>query len=160
MPQKCFIKPNRTKDRPFSERDVARVMCRVVRAGGSRARIETEYKKVCLNEKPKKSQAEEALEQGMQALEANTLELENAWNLFNLTNEIVALLVTLIPLFRLLRVASQLLRLGRLTARLGTNTVSARMDAIRQQQAANAEVFKILQQAAANEARFRLTGTR
>lgn len=150
MPLKCFEKPNRTKLRPFGARDAARIMCRVTRAGGSKAEIEAHYKKICTKAPSRKSQAQEALQAAESALVDNNISLDLAFRDFQVINGLVqglGLALTFVPgIARFFRIGPQALNLL-ITARMGTLT---------RQQAANADTMAIIRQAAANEERFRI----
>lgn len=148
MPLKCFNKPNRSEPRPFDALDAAKIMCRVVRAGGSKAQIEAHYKRICVDAPEKRtSEALEAMEAAMQAIEANNVNLNEAFQIFQIVNGIlnaIALLGLIIPVARPLRLVAVAARV----------TVQTRMTSITSQIASNDATFVILQQAAANEARF------
>lgn len=48
MPIVCIERPNRTRVRKFTEKDAGRIVCRVVREGGDRKKLEEEIKQ-CLD---------------------------------------------------------------------------------------------------------------
>lgn len=152
MPIKCAYKPNRRTARRFGERDAARIVCRVVRAGGSKARIDQLYRSICTEAPSRKSAAEEALEQAAQAIDTNSAELLSAYEAFQLVNLVLNTLLalgTVIPVLRPVRVAAQ----------AGRTAINVRLASITAQRAANDVTARSLRQAAANEGRFRLTGT-
>jgi hypothetical protein len=162
MPQHCHYRPNRTEPRRFSERDAARIICRVMADGGTIAGITARWQEMCGDRRPRpKSAAEAALELAMANIDQNNATLTGAYDTFNIINAIINALFAVLPLFRLIRGVAALARLTRTAERIaGPGIVQANLTNITTQQASNAAAYRIIQQAAANEARFRLTGTR
>jgi hypothetical protein len=153
MPVECKYRPNRSEVRPFAERDAARIICRVVRAGGSKARIDRLYHEICTDPRgrPQKSAAQAALEHAIANIEANNAELEEAYRMFQIVNLIAQLALQLIPYTRLAQFISRFVAVAN---RLPSNIVAAKLDTITAQRAANDAALRILRQAAANESRF------
>lgn len=155
MTLRCVNRPNRSKPRKFAERDAARIVCRVVRAGGSKARIDRLYLQVCAEPKgrPQKSAAEAALDLAADQLQASTDELGDAYRLFQIVNGLVSLVLQLIPFTR---VANIFTRLFARANQLPQSLLVAKMETIQRQVAANDAAIRIARQVAANEARFRI----
>lgn len=148
MPVVCRFKPVRSGPRRFTEVDAARIMCKVVRGGGSRARIEAEFRRRCVDAPQRRSsEAQQALELSAQVIQENTVELDATFRYFQVVNGLLAALALIglvLPILRPVRIAAQLARVAT-TARLTSN---------RAQAAANERTFGIVQRAAENEARF------
>ena len=155
MTVRCVNRPNRSKPRRFAERDAAKIVCRVVRAGGSKARIDRLYLQVCAEPKsrPQKTAAEAALELAATELQSNNDELRDAYRLFQIVNGLISLLLQLIPFTRIANVFARVFASAR---RLPPSLLAAKMDTIQAQIARNDAAFNIVRQAAANEARFRI----
>lgn len=138
----------------FKERDAARIVCRVVRAGGSKARIDQLFRVICKESPPqRKTAAEAALEAAIANIEANSGELDNAFLLFQIANGIMTLLFNVIPFLRLPGLVARLVARSR---GLPPSVIEAQMANIVAQRASNDAMIRLLRQAAANEARFRL----
>ena len=45
MPKVCYIKPNRTKPRRYTEKDAGRIVCRVLSQGGDAVKLRQEIEK-------------------------------------------------------------------------------------------------------------------
>lgn len=146
----CRWVPRRTRKRVYTAADAARIACRVTRSGkGTFADITARYRTVCAGERPKASEAEIALEKAATALEDNNTVLDNAWNLFNFINGLIAALA-------LLGLVVPQARFARFLTGSGAATVAAAMTTITARVAANQATYAIVRQAAANAARFRI----
>src|ERR1044072_1912100 len=153
--QVCVLRPNRAKERHFTERDAAKILCHVVRKHhGSRARFETEFRKVCQDAPERKSAAEAALELAVAQLESDNEEWLSAFHLSQIVNGILSILFAALPFLRL---PGTIARLVSRAKGLPPGDVPAIMERIVLQRAANERPILILRQAAANEARFRLS---
>lgn len=155
MPQKCFFKPIRTKQRRYSARDAARITCYATRAGASKAQIDTLYAEICKQPSQRRSNsaAAEALELAASNIQSNSDELRDAFQLFQVVNGLISLIFTLVPVLRL---PSAIARLFSRSNSLPNGLVAAKMDVIQAQLARNDQAFRIVQQAAANEREFLL----
>jgi hypothetical protein len=164
---KCSYKPTRTVARIFKERDAARILCRVVRSGGSKKKVDQLYERICLNQRPRrdeKSEAEIAMEIAITELANSNEDLDSNYRAFEIAN---GLIEAVVPLFKVLRVAKILQKAVKLFGKtqekvdsVPPGLFSAKLGQIKQQIAANQDTMVILRQAASNEARFRMTGTR
>jgi len=147
---KCRWVPRRTRDRVFTVADAARIMCRVVRAGGTRAEIEARYRVVCAGEQRRdRTAAEAAMEAAMVNIQAQDAVNDQTYRMFQLINGLlnaISLLGLVLPQARAFRLVSV----------AGRTSVQNQMGQIVQQQAANNSTYKILQQAAANERAYRM----
>lgn len=150
---KCRWVPRRTRQRRYTAQDAARIVCRVTRDGGTLADVVARYRVVCAGERPEdRTAAEQALAAAQANILANESVLGDAYRTFQLINgllSVVALLGRIIPA----------LRVHSLAAAGARQSIAAQSQQIQQQQAANQSTFAIVQRAAANEARFRQTGT-
>lgn len=155
MPLKCTFRPNRSFPRRFTERDAARIICEAIRNGGTFQAIETLYEQQCGEERTRrpKGEAERALEIAAEALQQNNVLLAEAsgtYRALEIFFRAVFQLATFVPPLRVLRAPARLVQKG---ARVLNRQTQVR-------QAANDRVFDIVSRAAANEERYRLTGTR
>lgn len=146
MPVVCIARPNRSRDRPYTERDAARIICRVLSSGGSLKEIEAQRLTICGDVRPKDVAVEAALAQAEQALEdSNTT--------FELTLAFFALLTGLFTLLRAIgrTPATFPVRIAATQAIVEVGVVTS---AITVRMAANAGTMAIVRQAAANASRF------
>ena len=148
MPLKCTVVPERTRARRFTERDAARITCRVIAEGGSEREIELAMLEICPDTpRPKRADAA-ALAAAAQALEDSNITLE-------LTLAFFALLTGLLTLLRFLGRTPATLPL-RLAAAPALTQVAGVVGAVTVRIAANNGAIAIVRQAAANAARFSL----
>lgn len=154
MPQKCYFRPIRTKPRRFDEHKLAKLLCSVVRRGGSRAVFEREYEIVCPDAgRKRESAAAEALAAAEQALvETNSLFDADAAVLqrFLIFSGFVGLAMRYIVAYA--GAPGKIISAG-----FSGLVVAARerVEQIAVQRAANDAALAIVRRAAANEERFR-----
>jgi len=136
---KCRWRPNRSKERRYTEQDAARIMCRVVRSGGTKAEIERRYAVVCRGQEDRRTPAEEAIALAQAAILGNNAALTDAFTIFVVINGIlgvIALLTRFVPSPPLKAVA-----LGIGLVRTNITTV---MTTINRQKAANDALYQNL----------------
>jgi len=153
MPLVCRQVPNRTTRRRFDEKKLARLLCTVVRQGGSRALFESEFEQVCVDpESRKKSSAAEALAVAEQALDASNQLLSADMEFLTRFNLVVGLLATSA------RLIGRFAGLPGIAVAILTTSLreiaGVRVGQVAAQHAANDAALLIIRRAAANEARF------
>lgn len=159
MPLVCTVKPNRSRKRTFTERDAARICCDVVRSGGSKPAIDRIFRTICGEQPRRPSASEAALELAAVNIQQNTAELEANLILLRAIEALVSLLFAILPFLRLPGLLARIATLSRAANRTAPGLVAARITQVQAQVARNESTFRIVQQAAANERAFRLTGT-
>lgn len=158
MPQKCYEKPNRTAPRVWTAKHVGQVACYAMKHGATRAQIEEEIAKCGRGEKRQKSsEAQQAMEAAIEALDASDSEL-------NLDADFAKRFLSVTaPLLPIIRFGAKFLsrRIGLVGAGIIVirEVASARLKQIAVRTAANDGVKVLLKRAAANEARFLRSGT-
>jgi len=130
---KCRWVPRRTKKRDYTVNDAARIVCRVVRSGKSKAQIDKRYAVICAGERDDSRAVEDALAQAQALALSNSDALQSAYELFLLIN---GLLLGLLALPSLLRRAPLLVIAFRGVARAQTSA-AAQVTVIGRQIAAN-----------------------
>lgn len=144
---------------------MAKILCRVVRQGGSKAEVEAKYQSICGDGQRRRpgSGAEAALELAAQTILDNNAELDDAYTTFKIINALIDVVFQLIPFLRSIKILERFVQLFKYIDRAnrvlqqfkGPNVIQAKMEVIQRQKAANDAVYNIVRQAAANEARFR-----
>lgn len=149
MPVVCIARPNRSRRREFSERDAARIICRVIANGGTLAEIIAQQRTICGDGRQRRRTAAQAIaEQAQELADANDRTLEGLAAFLELAATLVGLIRRIgrtpatIPLWA----ASTVVR----------TEINAQLQQIRVQQAANREAMAIIQREAANDAAFAL----
>lgn len=161
----CSVRPQRLKPRPYNERDAARIMCYVTQDGGNYELIEANYREICQDAPRRRNNtsAEAAMEFGAMQLENSNEQLNDAMITFKLINVLIDVLLQLIPLLKPIKILERFLKIFSFIKRVedvmrkfrGPGIVTAKIEVINRQVAANDSAIRILRQAAANDARFR-----
>lgn len=155
MPVICRFRPNRTKDRPFTERSAAKIICKVVRSGGSKALIDRLYLEVCpdVEERPDDAAESEALAVAEQALVQNNEMLTSDTEILQRMLQVLGILAAIGRFIVQIPIPAAK-AVGGLSVALNV-AARARLDQIAVQRAANDAALAIVRRAAANAASFR-----
>jgi hypothetical protein len=153
MPERCVQRPNRAEARPFTSTKLAKLLCRWVREGNSRAAFELEFEKVCPDEGQRRGNAaaealavaQVALEQTDSLFDADLLALTRFLNVFILVGILNRLVL------RFLGAPGKLLSVAVI---LAERAAVQRVKDVTVQKAANDAALEIVRRVAANEARF------
>lgn len=94
---------------------------------------------------------EEALAEAAVALQANNVELDNAFNLFRVVNNLLGVAATVLQL-----VPNPIVRIAGRGVVVARTQIAGQMGSIQAQRSANDRAYSIIQQAAANDRSFLL----
>ena len=152
MPLHCTIRPNRTHERHFNARAVARIYCKALSYGVRRVDIEREVVKCSEPEKRPSSEALEALMAAEQSLVQTDAIFEGEIEMLGRINTFVGLVAALARF--LVRIPNPAAKAVGGSVLVIKELAESRLKTIVAQKAANDATLAIVRRAAANEAQF------